>query len=202
MKTHNLIIFILALVPFLICAERPMNEDPIKKSIVDFKAKGEMQDLDRALALLNTKIEKMHSRQKAEAYVSFASELSTIFDPSFDANPPKIFMNISPGIGYDSGISPSDVADPKVRADYEQKIEENKTNAKNARIQSAVRKELDKIAIKCAIILDTNELSLDEKQKIKLAISNGSLPDRFKVNATKQEANKTRHPTEGAVVPK
>lgn len=190
MKTYKFVILIFAFVPFLICAENPMNEDPIKKAIVAFKAKGEMRDLDLALTLLNAKIQKMNSTQKAEAYISFASELTTIFDPSFDSNPPKIFMNISPGIGYDSGISPSDVADPKIRANYELKIEENKTNAKNARIQTAVRKELDKLASSCAIILESNELSLDEKQKFNSAISNGLFPERFKVKASKQEANR------------
>lgn len=203
MKTYKLLIIIFGLVPFAICAESPVNEDPIKKAIIAFQAKGEMSELDHALALFNTRIKEMNSRQKAEAYISLASELATIFDPSFDTNPPKIFMNISPGIGYDSGISPLDVADPKIRADYERKIAGNKTNAKNARVQTTVRKELDKIARACALMLNSNELSFDEQQRITAAIANGSLPARFKVNASsKEEANKTRHPTGGATVPK
>ena len=186
MITNKLIIF-LSLASFSTGAENSERDDTMNKAIVAFHAQGKATDLDHALLLLNTKIKEMTLGQKAEAYISFASELMIIFDSGFDMKPPEIFMNISPGIGYDSGTSPSAIADPKIRADYERKIAENKTNAKNARVQTTVRKELDKVARACALMLNSNELSFDEQQRITAAISNGSLPARFKVNALSKE---------------
>ena len=193
MITNKLIIF-LSLASFSTGAENSERDDTMNKAIVAFHAQGKATDLDHALLLLNTKIKEMTLGQKAEAYISFASELMIIFDSGFDMKPPEIFMNISPGIGYDSGTSPSAIADPKIRADYERKIADNQKNIKDARVQIMVRKELEKIASACALMLNSNELSLEEQKKITDMISNGKLHKRFKATAlSRLEPNKTQN---------
>lgn len=203
MITNKFIIILFSLASFSIGAETSESKDPINKAIIAFQNEGKLPDLDRAIVLLDMRVKELNSIQKAEVYVSFSSEISSIFDPNFDINPPKVYLNIDPGMGYDSGVNPSGIPDTEIRKNYEQKIEENKKNIMHAAVQTAVREELEKITLACAYLLNSDQLSLTEKKKIITAITHSKLPDRFKVTAlSRQEANKTQIQTGEASKPK
>jgi hypothetical protein len=48
-------------------------------------------------------------------------------DKTFDPKKVKVYINLAPPPGYDSGISPSHIKDPHERAAYEKRIRENQT---------------------------------------------------------------------------
>jgi hypothetical protein len=203
MKLKSLLITMFLSNLHLFGVEPPLDKEQITTALSTFQKQGDAKDLNRAIELLDIQNKGMTTSQRVDTFISFAEKLTLIYDPEFDINPPQIFLNVSPGVGYESGISPADVADKKVRADYERRLSQNIANAKAVRIQTAIRQGLDKLAHLCGVALDSREMSSPDKQKAALAINRSSLPKRFKEYPVLQEAaNKALHPTGGAAVPK
>lgn len=164
----------------LLASDLPVNKDPMTVAIATFQQAGDLEMLERAVKMLDENTFKLNESEKAEAYLSFVARVTTIFDANYDVNPPKVFLNLSPGPGYESGIRPSDVKDPIVRADYQQRLLTNDANAKRVRVQNALRKCIDIVASRLATVLQSRKLTIAERNRLMTKISDRKLPNRFK----------------------
>ena len=88
---------------------------------------------------------KEQRRAKLELWLKALGKLDRMMDPKFDPNdvPLKNIAPSSSSIAYDSGIAPSAIKDPKVRAEYEQAIKLNAEKGVRCSFQMKLRR-LDK----------------------------------------------------------
>jgi len=74
--------------------------------------------------------------------------LASYYDPTYDVNPPPpVQSHVMPPMGYDTGVPPELVSDPKQREDYARRIEENRTNSQRHKTQTAIRQLMTKVVV-------------------------------------------------------
>jgi len=79
-------------------------------------------------------------RSKLELWLKAINAVDQMLDPAF--NPSDVpQMNIAlPGVPMDSGVDPSAIKDPTLRARYEKALKENAAKAERYRVQTRLRK--------------------------------------------------------------
>ena len=78
--------------------------------------------------------------------IALLKRLTAYYDAAYDVNPPPpIQSHVMPPMGYDTGVSPAVVTDPKLREDYARRIAENKRNSQSHQIQTAIRQLMSKV---------------------------------------------------------
>ena len=78
--------------------------------------------------------------------VAMLRRLDPYYDSTYDVNsPPSVQSHVMPPMGYETGVPPELVSDPKQREDYARRIEENRTNSQRHKTQTAIRQLMSKV---------------------------------------------------------
>lgn len=149
MKTfHALLVFI--------CAATTQGQE-VKELSAELRPLIEKLKIKQDYTSFNDLLIKTHQLQQRTLEEKFAQcfallrELDPLIDPGYDVeNPPAIYVHVLPPQGYDSGISPDRVKDPKERADYAKRIEDNAKLAGKHAIQKGIRDRIGLLAFELA----------------------------------------------------
>ena len=128
------------------------NFSEARKLVRDFETENEPERLREASsALINVRLEREYDSNERHQlrseclylWLTILNMIDVRIDPSFDPAdvPPK---NIEPPSSDDEafrpGVEPAKIADPKIRADYEKAVDENRSKQINYRIQVKLRR--------------------------------------------------------------
>ncbi len=171
-------------------SESQESIDPIKTGLLKLQQTGESEALKPAITSFKEKLSKLSPQKKLEAYLDFINQIMVVYDPNFDVKPPAVFLNLSPGPGYDSGISPEAITDKKTREAYERALAENAKNNKITSIQRAARNALDGLGSGYAAALKSPELSDQDRANAIEKIKTSNLPDLLKARIIPQDSTK------------
>ena len=164
--SKNIIIITISLTFSVICikAQNEVNLSEKAKIQTNLFLKGkEPQALEMAIDLVNS--QPSHDVEETlTKNIRFFESIVSVYEIDFEEEKlPPVKANLSPGPGYDSGISPKDVSDPLLRADYEKRILENHENAKRKKIQLIISKLVDNIV---SLTILSKQDNLSEAKKL------------------------------------
>lgn len=177
--------------------------EKVNTNLAQFKKNGEADALLEAIhELANHQVNELSDRVKLQLTLLAGS--CSAFDPNYDTNPPPpIQVHVMPPMGYDSGVSPDTIKDQTQKKVYEKRIAENTQCAKQHQIQRAIRDLISDIGNSMVRLDPSIQKEVESSPLIQeLPASVKALVMSASEEKRKKEANKTLHPTEGAVVPK
>src|ERR1043166_8453157 len=115
------------------------------KSLQEFDVTKNPDYLAKAIAT----VERQEAKTIEDATalrVALLQKLAPYYDPAYDTNPPPaVKFSVMPPPGYDSGVAPEHVTDPKERAEYEKRIQENRAKSQRHRTQTAIRQLMSRM---------------------------------------------------------
>jgi len=116
-------------------------KDAASKAISEFEMTGDASPISRTIWKL--------TGQPSGAVLSVCPDiLNALYeaaDPAFDVDRAP-FKNISPGGRYPAGIDPEAIKEPKLKADYQERLAINREDAEYYRQQYAISRAIDEVA--------------------------------------------------------
>jgi hypothetical protein len=129
-----------------------------------------------------TKASCILSRRRAiEAWAGVVSALQSAKDPTFDPNDitqrPSSTVDV-PGHGYPSGTDPADIADPKLRAEYEQLVAANTAKTRRVNYQAELRNLYREAMARTSVALhNVNSTCPNDEQALRGILHRSGLTD-------------------------
>lgn len=98
---------------------------------------------------LDTIKDRQEYKAERQQWLTLHLKIVATIDQYYNPNgAPTFFLNVLPpvidGISYPAQIDPKEIKDPKVQADYEQQIQENEKNKREADLQITIQRLLGK----------------------------------------------------------
>ena len=128
---------------------------------------------------------------KARLLLRTFKTIASRIDPHFNANEVRIKMNIIPPLatGLPSGVDPSAVKDPKLRAEYEDEIRKNREKMATSRVQAGLqrlRKHWVRDYMFVSLKLSFSDESADDQKEVE-GIINEEIADKNLRKVLKEE---------------
>ena len=118
-------------------------KDSASKAISEFKMTGDVSPVTRTIDRLTGK----SSGDVLSVCPDILNALYEAADPTFDVDrAPSPLTNISPGGPYPSGIDPEAIKDPKLKAEYQKRLADNREYGEHYRQQDAISRAIDRVA--------------------------------------------------------
>jgi cell division protein FtsB len=121
-------------------------------------------------------------RRTMEAWASVLIALQAAKDPTFDPNDdaqrPSWTIDVPGRGGYPSGTDPNDIADPKLRAEYEQLVAANTAKTRRVNYQAELRNLYREAMARTSVALhNVNSTCPDDEQALRSILHHSGLTD-------------------------